>query len=1808
MKQLKTDKINGFILVSLFVILISSFTSAAIIVDQGKSISDSLSLTLDRTSCENNNDLLVEVPYLSCTPQIVRSDLLEEQDVDVYCPLFASSLNPFLTVGSFEGVDFSGSYDSNIRGVGFVKNSGYSSKGISVSSLETAQRIGYATLRIKKQPNESAMPDFVEANLSARIHYTPEHSQDYQTQQFILRKLNDYESGLKENGFWDDTLNIQVESVNSQKARIILNDASLKEIANVELSPGQISQEIEIPGIGVCDASMVIKLDSISLPETYARLIIDGRVVEVTKGSKILNGVCTVTEIVKQGLFETVSISCGKNNLAQLANNPKVKLRITSTDQEGNPSGNPIEESYKVGDLIKENVIQGGNTYNLFLGYIGKDYKGDLIIVPFLSTAKTSEEFLKSASVLRSSLNYIDALDNPQNELLDWVQLGTVVIRTGVDSAKTILSSVLNYLNNLLDLVEKPITIPVHTPLAIYVLDSVQSSSGRDTTFYSLLKSKNLVNIPKIDILGLAGPLNTPIGTLESYYSNAKEQYEKIIKEYAQEKDPENPKRTLAETAYLEWMRLANELGQSEDLYSLCEEIKINYPESYLESDFSTLCTGLVFSNSESNAVYLEARGQVYSVFLKEVYEPGKNDYGVEVNLYSSGIISNEPLDLGKDEKAYFPSTADYIVLKNLDETKASFDVFLTNTKDNKIVKSTVNVNLGETYSLASAQGYQIRLNKINLRRSARVSVIPKFNQDYSDVKFSIKIGIEKRAVKLVPEKTLEAIKNVNKTLEDLNKTSQGLGKVVSGLNKACTAAQTVFTIKNFFAGLSGEGLARQKIMRGAGGWTEKCTQEASKENSQYLSIEDCFLKNSEEIDSQVEGLTLEMDKVNQEIQTIKTSLIDKEATKQSEEFIKQQCAKVSEKISASQLTSLKDMVSSGKCIENWKSGKFTEEDLTEISLYAGIVSSQSDSFNLKTLAGSKLNSLEELTTSLPLNSENSQGSYTLDSWGAIPEKNKIRVYKGYTVLGKNVLINEIQNSPLESGKNYPIAIVLYNSNRYLIILQEIEGSSGSYYIAGNLENKQIYSIKNNILPKPGNQFEVEKIPTTLQNEISAMVRHFETYDAGSYNNPYKNPELRYYETEPYKGMPAVVPFNKTHGWYAAMKQTLPVGSAITPIDESGKRVNSFYLCNVGKNGIEEFFLEGFGDDICALMNLNTGQSFTQFAGLTTSEAATLVDQAVNAIQQAQSAYKPGLKQTTILGQPFAVGAPAVNTPSVQCQDVMSPKECNIMFNLCDPVTCPSSRCDFGGAYPVSDVVQTGIIGSIALCLPNAKEGIAIPVCLTGVQAGVDGLMSVQKSYRDCLQENLENGKTVGICDEIMSIYYCEFLFEQAGPLLTELGASGILSALESAAGSGGGEYLYASDAIGNAKRSYQYFTQTYSTESQSIFSSQTLQGLGKGICKTFISTAYPSTAEGLNQVQQTTEPVNSPPQYHARFDEIVLTTASVPATSQYKVFYHIFAGNEAGVYYSVYLKGGDELSYYQDTNKIRTVASGFVEKGNYASETKDFSAPAGYKQLCISVNGKEECGFKQVSTSLAVDYLTDKYLAEQASSTEIITESECISGRLNWGALLNLNAQSAASELIDPAIYNKGITRMCATKNPGIGTDSMAETSESRWVSVGYCDDPAMKCWLDTQEVKEILNSPDLAKFISNGETDVISDNVLENVEEKYLNFLEDEGKYLTEEDLSKIIEYLDSKNWASKSSSDAASLNEINLKIKELTGKDSTSGSLYDARIKLIDEVYSRAVFTKDKAKLILLKAEVYAELARKNKSSNVPDVSSL
>src|SRR3989344_5663251 len=69
--------------------------------------------------CSAGQDFIVQVSPLGCSPTVVRSDLLEEQNVPVFCQLQATKINPLIDVNSIEQMSFRGQYPKEVSGVGF---------------------------------------------------------------------------------------------------------------------------------------------------------------------------------------------------------------------------------------------------------------------------------------------------------------------------------------------------------------------------------------------------------------------------------------------------------------------------------------------------------------------------------------------------------------------------------------------------------------------------------------------------------------------------------------------------------------------------------------------------------------------------------------------------------------------------------------------------------------------------------------------------------------------------------------------------------------------------------------------------------------------------------------------------------------------------------------------------------------------------------------------------------------------------------------------------------------------------------------------------------------------------------------------------------------------------------------------------------------------------------------------------------------------------------------------------------------------------------------------------------------------------------------------------------------------------------------------------------------------------------------------------------------------------------------------------------------------------------------------------------
>ena len=1685
--------------------------------------------SIDQKICSNTQDFILQINPFECTPTVVTSDLLEEQNVPVFCKVTAMKINPLIDVNAIRYITLKGDSQSGISSVQFYPLRA----ALQSSSLDTTSAVmndvGYAVIVLKQNKNETAMPDFVSGNVTAVLKYDIENAFGIGESTFYLPQISDAEwtNTMNKYGFWDGRGYIRADNIDDNGAKITIyadqyfatsgyfskegKTYDKRKVTTINLEQGETSNGIYISGLENCLGNLKVQLLGMYSADTRARLVVGNEVVEIAEGEKFLNDKCVISDIDKKGVSNNVKISCKEDdgsNTFYLRITPKINLEIDG-----------VKKSYEIGDYLYRDESSGKSVY---LGYVGSysnsNNNNDLYVYLVASptySAILSDEDITSVATIASRLN-------PDQYERNALTKGISEVLGG---------------------------IALSTKWAVY-------GDGLTAVGYN---APETVHGKTVKILGFSDGENSVLNDNNKDYDKAIADHDKIISNFPTEISSDF-NQGFGELASYQKIILARDSQQKKDMIKFCNDFMDSYPNSTLS--VSECSNDYVVSNSGANTQEVLINNEVSLITLTDVSEPSFADYNggfeltsptgekVSFSLTKNGIYKIASSTDSTNSNLQYSGT---IQMTELTDTSAKVLVVFENKNladSTKDALTSNEWNLNKDTSRTIGKGYSLELTDSNLKKYAKVKIKPDIDYTSSEANFIYNISIEKRAISLSPDKAREKIEMLNRTLKDWQKVSDTLGTTVKSLKTACIGTSATLLVKNFIENSNGEGFARQEVMKGTGGWNEICAQKVA--NGEYDSPDACFFANADQIDKEVTTYQNIVLNQNSEIKSLEaehsiTSVLGEKVVDTSA-FVNEYTPTVQSKLKSLYPTSIVNPLNSAESIstseiinllsaDNFKNGYYSVDDLRSIELYVEALKVDANDASAKLRLYSILKEikssssvLEQKTTFLSKYGFDS-GEGTLGSTKKLTEISFSKL-KTFGQVKSKFVTSDISMNPISDSESVYLYKDLSDSSEYLIVLDNDNSVSRTYDIVNGVLRTEIRG----------------KNPLGLK---------FVKYDSKSYNNKYLSATLKYYETAPYKGLPSVVPIDIDKGWYAATKFSTSSSSETAAYDASG-RVNSFYLCNVGQNGLEEFNSDS-RDDICQLINTGTGQDYDQFAGLESGEASQLVEKAVSAIEEASKKYESGLSNVRIGGTTLKVGSPTVSTPDYQCTDFMSPTECKVLFNVCDPVLCPSSRCDFGGEYPVTNVVQTGIIGSIALCAPNYKEGIYMPVCLTGLQAGLDNLISISKSYRDCLQTSLDTGETVGVCDEIRSVYMCEFFWEQAVPL-AKLGIPKLLEVLLGQNVRGGGEYMTLSNAWTNLDDSVDYFKNYYASESFKAFKLRSLETAGSTVCKSFVSITYPNGASLLDDM---TDP-DSPTQFSANFEETSFTTVTNPPLSHYKVYYNIYAGKDTGVYYKVYLRGSSTSSFYQDTSSKKTVAYGYIGVGEYASETKDFTEASGYTELCVMVNDQEECGFQSVSTSFASTYIKDQYLASQANATDIETEDECVSGTASWYNLLNANVQTTASDLEDPAIYEQGIVRVCATNNPGAGTDT--SEAESRWTQVGYCDKSSgMKCWLDSNSVKNVIEST------------YTEDEVLQSTTNNYLSILQSEGDYIT--DFSSVI----------------GELNNFN-----------TQGKYNETIAKVDNDLLDRAFYNKQKAYLYYVRGNAFAKLAIKyfNEKKTIAD----
>ena len=1591
---------------------------------------------IENDRCEGNTDFLVMIPPGGCSPAVVRSDLLADQNVPVFCQLQSAQVNPLIKVSSIKSISFKGKYPNEIAGVSFYPARAALRSYTTLLNSPVVNNIGYVVIILKKTANESAMAKLIKGNLTATMYYDAEKAFGVGSSEFYLQQMNEdqWQQDKFLQSFWQGRGLLRLVDIQNDKATVEVLTKDGDVVRTMDLKVGETSGLFYFPGF-YCRAALKVKLNEISSPEDSVILNVDGVQMEARKNTKLGNTGCRVTSVnVIAGDTGVAKISCGGKNLdLSLLNMYQANFTTPSSQKTADISSNIYNDD------------QGNSYYFAYSGFTKKIISGQGDNAEYAVLIKSSKAL--DNSIYSELANKIDAtFQNP----------------TGQELTKEFFISHI-----------KPTNIDAKNVILLFKGDSADGIK-----FIELVSSEGKSLSPEASV---TKDVNAEIAT--NYFDKGDEVLNELLDQYSTLK---NQQMNYGETALLEQIDLINRIQQKGINYEGREIELMNkflelYPESAYAEDInqklilaqrtdSTNAYKTVYSNNEYHSIGI-VKFKPAQVANKsfELIVNNKNvrDEQGSVKLHELDTINLSKLDNNEGN--------DHLIVKTISNKEVVVDYYRLETSNGvkttklfKTVSLPFNTNSNVEVKPQQLQKgetkdsyYNVYLSDVSVEKIAYVSIISELKTK-SEANFTFNIGVEQRAIEIAPEKAKSKAAELNKTIADWEAKNKKLGDLVTKWKGVCLATGLAMQVKNLVMGFSGESMARQNVMQV---YKNKCSQGTinPETNKEFVSIDMCYNYYSNNISKDVDAYKIALQKVNDDIEKTYHNNIS--------EFQASGC-KVNvngREVTSNQISAWGD---ARQCLlYNELKGSST----ATVALMKDVETRTYGQLGYIAQTAEANQQINEITDELPPILKPTYVTFEPTNTGGLGSGGNFNSnfnVNNYAPVEYSDLVSLISDDSAAylSGLSGTLGITTTKSGGmwYLMI---VKTSSGSQVVDG---------IYNFTTDKTSIQ-NINKVNSIAQtNGVAVTVSAL----GGKCSFKYKTPSVRYYDSDPNKGLPAIVPIDLNEGWYVFVPQSQGgiLSDSVQGYQASGA-VQFYYLCNVGPNGVEE---KKQGDDICQSFSINNNnvEAFRDCA-VSSQKINILKSKAQSVIREVGKQYANGIRKINIasVGNDIPVDAGLSGDANMyQCQDFMSVDDCKILYNVCDPVICPTSRCNFGGKLPVANVIQSGIIGSMVLCSKNFVlfgGDVFVPICLTGIHAGIEGYVSILKAEQKCLTEYAASGKHTGICDEMTAVYKCEFFWRQVSPLMQNL----IPSLAEFVyygkwnKQSGGGEYATFQKSWDNMQQSIDYFKNTYASTSFTAFKFGNVEDIGTSFCQNFIGTSLPTSGKALDAMLKP----ESPAQFYGKFSEIKLTEATVPATAQYKVFYHIYAGTDLGARYTVYLKNPPTTSYYSIPQQVH-VKSGYLATGEQATESIDFTAPAGYKEMCLVINSDEECGFQAVSTEFTVNALHDLYAQEQGAQNNITTEKECISGTPSLLALANTNVQAGAEEAVNPDIAMRGIVRVCATSSPG------KSTSSSQWTAVGYCGDQKLTCWLDQSSVDtDAMNVLKKVKLISAAE-DVLS------------------------------------------------------------------------------------------------------------------------
>nr|MBA4405406.1 hypothetical protein [Nanoarchaeum sp.] len=910
-------------------------------------------------------------------------------------------------------------------------------------------------------------------------------------------------------------------------------------------------------------------------------------------------------------------------------------------------------------------------------------------------------------------------------------------------------------------------------------------------------------------------------------------------------------------------------------------------------------------------------------------------------------------------------------IVKNIDSENVVLEQkFERNTG---LTKQTVTLKVGqsEVIPYTGRTTKSIVIKEVKIRRSAVVTVTPGSKENYGVSNFVMHIPIAKRLWQWTPEEIDNMIESTDKTITKVTTIKDKLGSVVKTWKGMCFAVFSFLAVKNaFFNNPLGRRLAVEK-------WEAKCNS-AVKTGENFngktytpSQFEECMSDNVERIELDVEKSQEVVEQTKEVMKDFDWENKDSVARAAAELGVSTDELILMNQYNQLNAEEVRDSVFDKRFGDGFNATDFNEKKVRVVEMDTKVKAAGFDIKNPE--------DFQEIQNIV----------YSVNN-------------KGVTTKGTEFFSSEDEIAKQIMGQ-YDVSYLNLDGKK---VAYSITEENGKYYLYDDGTKVEIKPILKTDSTQVTSQY------GSFFESVDGSKKYVGAVDRDAYSTTYKGgkPSIIYDENTK---KPLCIPLK----WRKTNEiPKLDYANYILVEQETVGSVYPYSVWNVGLDG---------------QMNTQDDQlvvSSSILANPTSQEVRSLKSEIDRRYQKSNVSPDKGKKVKLGTGEEYVAQFAESSTTSAigECRYMMSETDCKILFGVCDPVMCPASRFDFGGRWEVSNAVQSGIIGSIVLGLPNFDLPYEpVPVCLTGIHAGLENIVSMLGGFRDCLEVAKVKGESVGICNEIRSLYVCDILWQETLSLVNVFGElNKIISTKVLGKSNGGGEYLSWDSSWKQLSKSVSFFTKDYASSAFTAFQSRSTKEIGTEICKAAIFGKYPG---GTDLLAQLTEP-ESPSQFTGWVEEDQYTQEE-GGRSIYRVYYHIYAGRSSDIRYRVVLRDlTGRVIGVTDENSVN-VGEKLLRKGE--SVDKSFSInPAsgwvGFTNMCIYINGAEECGFGSVSSSFSMQYLKDMIVESQIGN--ITSAKNCKPGTSSY----------------TPGFTQSGLDMRCSVYDPdGVGDD---------WVYTGTC------------------------------------------------------------------------------------------------------------------------------------------------------------